>query len=468
METTATPRNVFISFLGTTNYKLVIYQWSKDEKSEPVRFIQEAILEHIAKDWTENDRIFIFYTKTNEENGNPGSYEKNWLNDGHVNDKYPIKDIERVGLCERLSKLKDRLGFKAKIEPVEVKEGFSEKDVWVTFDVVYSKLQKGDKIHFDITHAFRSIPMFASSLLNYAQYMLDVEVVSINYGAFEKLGPAYLVEKMPMEERIAPIVDMTNIVKLQKLTETATSIKEFGRIKKVSENLSPDLSTNSGSAVDEIAKAIKELDEAIQTSSVTTLKEGKIITRFKQNFKKSINSTKLQKAEKELLIKVNEELKGFVGENNYKNVEAAIDWTRGHEMLSQAATLAQEYIISYTNDVVRSLGFSNPYIEPNKKEDNKKRKLFREYIGSILGIDEKDLTNRKYEGKLASYPDLADKLFNLDFIKCLRIHYDDLRKTRNSLNHGNGDKTYDDLKNIFNKSYENCIHILHQYPLENE
>lgn len=470
MNTPENPRNVFISFLGTNNYKEVKYQWSNDNSlSSPVRFIQEAILERIAKDWTDKDRIYIFYTKGDEEKGTKGSYEYNWVNDGHVNDKNKdtIKDIERIGLCERLDNLKERKGFKAIIKPVEVKEGFSEKDVWETFDVVYSQLQKGDKIHFDITHAFRSIPLFASSLLNYAQYMLDVEIVSINYGAFEKLGSAYLVEKMPMEERIAPIVDMTNIVKLQKLTETATSIKEFGRIKKVSENLSPDLPTNSGSAVDEIAKAIKELDEAIQTSNITKIKGGQIIKNFRDNLD-SENIQRLKVAEIKILNKVDEELKDFTADDNYKNVEAAIDWTIKHEMLAQAATLAEEYTIYRSLDIVKKQGIPNPYVKVGQVENQKRIDKFRTYMGSILGIPEDDRNNRNYKEPLNFYSEFADNIFELDYIKEIRIAYKQLTKARNNINHGNGKFTYDELKQMIKQSYENCLNIMHNYPLENQ
>lgn len=452
-------RKVFISFLGTNNYLQTRYKWSDGTLSSPVRFIQEAILEKIAKDWTAEDRIFVFYTE-----GEEGSYKLNWLNNGQTrfNEKdTKDQEIEKVGLEQRLNEL----NFNAKVEGVAIPEGFSEEDVWEIFNIVYGKLKENDQIFFDITHAFRSIPLFASTLFNFAQYMLGVEVVSVNYGAFEKLGPAYKVKDFPINERVAPIVDMTNIVRLQKLTETATSITEFGRIKKVSESLKESKSDILETAVVDISNAIKELDEAIQTSSISKLKKGTIIIRFKNNLKKSVKSQNLQKPEQELLKKVDEELKNFVSEDNYKNVEAAIDWTIKHEMLSQAATLAQEYLISYTVDVIKQHGIINPFVQEGHKEDNKKKKQFRDFIGSILGIDEKDIENRCFMGKLADYPDLVDKVFEVDFINDLRIHYDVLRKTRNSLNHGKGDKSYDELKSAFDDAYTKCLDVIHKYPL---
>ena len=192
-------RNVFISFLGTNNYLQTRYKWSDGTLSSPVRFIQEAILEKIAKDWTAEDSIFVFYTE-----GEEGSYKLNWLNNGQTrfNEKdTKDQEIEKVGLEQRLNEL----NFNAKVEGVAIPEGFSEEDVWEIFNIVYGKLKENDQIFFDITHAFRSIPLFASTLFNFAQYMLGVEVVSVNYGAFEKLGPAYKVKDFPINVSLDPL-----------------------------------------------------------------------------------------------------------------------------------------------------------------------------------------------------------------------------------------------------------------------
>ena len=91
-------RKVFISFLGTGNYLQTHYELN-GEKSAPVRFVQEALISFLCKDWTENDRIFIFCTK-----GAEGSETKNWFDNGHtkVNED---AEIEKIGLEHRLRNL---------------------------------------------------------------------------------------------------------------------------------------------------------------------------------------------------------------------------------------------------------------------------------------------------------------------------------------------------------------------------
>jgi len=453
-------RNVFISFLGTNNYLQTRYQWNEEKPSRPVRFIQEAIISRIAKDWTADDRIFIFYT-----DGDDGSYKLNWLDNGQTrfNEKEEKeKEIEKIGLQHRLNDLH----LNAQIEGDIIPEGFSEDDVWNMFNIVYKKLKPYDKIYFDITHAFRSIPLFASSLFNFAQYMINVEVVSVNYGAFEKLGPAYKVKEMPIEQRIAPIVDMTNIVKLQKLTETATSITEFGRIKKLSEFI-----RQSNSSIDEflekITEAVEKLDEYIQTANIKNLKDGKVINQFKQYYKKARKN--LSEPEKILMNEIMNAINDFVPENSYKNVEAAIEWTKKHEMISQAATIAQEYMISYMVDYAKLNKIDNPYLKMSVEEKTNLRKdkkvFFREFVGSVLGMSESDVNTNNFQGYLNIYEDTTLSLLGLDFTKALRPHYDTLRNVRNSLNHGKGNKTYDELKTELNESYTNCLEVIHQYPI---
>ena len=189
-------RKVFISFLGTNNYVECCY--SNDEHY-PVRFIQETLIRETCKDWTTNDHIYIFCTTDAET--------RNWVDNGQDG---TTDDIEKIGLESRLNGLKLSVPF----EKIWIPEGFLEDDIWAIFDTVYKNLQKDDEIYFDVTHAFRSIPLFSTVLFNYSRFMIGTTVVSIKYGAFEKLGSAFEVKKKPLKERgVAPIVDLTNVIR---------------------------------------------------------------------------------------------------------------------------------------------------------------------------------------------------------------------------------------------------------------
>ena len=207
-------RKVFISFLGTNNYVLCKYTID-DVMSKPVRFVQEALIEQTCKDWTETDKILIFCT-SKESTGENGSKETNWLDSGQ---EKIYDESEKIGLQHRLQDLQTRIGLKPQIEQLDIEAGFSEEEIWDIFNTVYSKLQPHDQIYFDVTHAFRSIPLFSVVLFNYSKMMIGTQLVSIMYGAFEKLGPAFKVRELPLDERVAPVIDLTNIARLQEYNQ---------------------------------------------------------------------------------------------------------------------------------------------------------------------------------------------------------------------------------------------------------
>ena len=60
-------RKVFISFLGTGNYVNCKYQYPDGEISAPVRFIQEALINKLCQNWSDDDRIFILCTEASQK-----------------------------------------------------------------------------------------------------------------------------------------------------------------------------------------------------------------------------------------------------------------------------------------------------------------------------------------------------------------------------------------------------------------
>ena len=118
-------RKVFISFLGTNNYVLCKYSIGGID-SKPVRFVQEALIEHLCQEWTEKDRIFIFCT-SKDTTGENGSKEINWFDNGQTKIS---DDSEKIGLKHRLQDLKKQMGLCTPIEQFDIEAGFSEEEIW--------------------------------------------------------------------------------------------------------------------------------------------------------------------------------------------------------------------------------------------------------------------------------------------------------------------------------------------------
>lgn len=438
------PRKVFISFLGTNNYVQCRYDIN-GVASAPVRFVQEALIEYICKDWTEEDRIFIFCT-SKEKTGENGSKEINWYDNGQTR---ITEESEKIGLQHRLQDLQARIGLKAQIEEHDIEAGFSEEEIWNIFDTVYAKLQPDDQIYFDVTHAFRSIPLFSIVLFNYSKFMKSTRLVSIMYGAFEKLGPAYKVKEQPVDERIAPVIDLTNIARLQEYNQIASNLKDFGKVNQLKVAIASNQDYASDQTVRDLSNSISELDEYIATIDLKAIKSGKYIHKFRSNYKSIKKKKKLVKPISNILDELYKETADFVEEDNYCNIEAAINWTIRHDMLMQAYPLAEEYIIQRVVDMFADI-----------KPSDLTTKQFKMFVSSILGMPQIDFMARNWKEKLSEYPHVADDIADDNLIKKLRPKYDHIRRSRNSLAHGNGDIKYTQLKKGIPEIME-CINLLH-------
>jgi len=408
--------------LGTNNYVLCRYAMD-DVVSEPVRFVQEALIENLCKDWAEADRIFIFCT-SKESTGELGSKEINWLDNGQAR---ATDESEKIGLQHRLQDLQARIGLKPQIEQLDIEAGFSEEEIWDIFNTVYSKLQPRDQIYFDVTHAFRSIPLFSVVLFNYSKMMIGTQLMSIMYGAFEKLGPAFKVKELPIDERVAPVIDLTNIARLQEYNQIAGSQKGFGKVKQLKEAIASELADSSNQAVKDLCNSISELDEYIATINIKAIKAGKFISKFRNNYKNVKKKMALTKPLSNLLDELDRETVDFVGENNYRNIEAAINWTIKHDMLMQAYPMAEEYIVLRVADMFKDI--KPPQLSPKK---------YREFISGILGAPDEDFLSKSWRFCLADFPDVADELSDDFLIRELRPLYDPIRQSRNALAHANG------------------------------
>ena len=423
-------RKVFISFLGTNNYVQCRYDIN-GAVSEPVRFVQEALIEHWCKYWTEQDKILIFCT-SKETTGENGSKEINWLDNGQPR---VTEESEKIGLQHRLQDLQTRIGLKAQIEEHDIEAGFSEAEIWRIFDAVVAKLQTDDKIYFDVTHTFRSIPLFSIVLFNYSKFMMDTKLVSIMYGAFEKLGPAFKVKEQPVDARVAPVIDLTNIARLQEYNQIASSLKDFGKVKQLKEAIASYHEPASDQTIRNLAESIAKLDEYIATIDLKELKSGKFIQQFR-NYYKNIRKKKiLVKPISNILDELYKETEDFVEESSYRNIEAAINWTIKHDMLMQAYPLAEEYLI------LRVANMFEEFRPPRLSS-----KDYRKFISDLLGAPNDDFILKNWKYNLASFPDVADELSNDILIQELRPLYDPVRQSRNTLAHGNGAIKYNELK----------------------
>ena len=429
-------RKVFISFLGTNNYVETIYEFADGSKSRPVRFVQEALISAECKNWTNDDKILIFCTQKAEE--------KNWVNNGQ--DKIE-SDIEKIGLEQRL---KENYSIFNIVEKVNIPEGFSEKEIWSIFDIVYGKLEPHDEVYFDVTHAFRSIPLFSTILFNFSRFMIETDVISIKYGAFEKLGASFEVKKLPIEKRIAPIVDLTDIVHLQTLTRIADDFKTYGKTSGVGSIFE---TTNNDKQFNRLVLNLKngtsKLEEYILLKRVEQIQKGDFVDTINSGIRNIRKTNSLKQSQEIVLEEIEKSLSSFKVNGGDNNIVAAISWALKFNMIQQAYTLAQEYLISLATKKYKDKCFYSEIDDSIK---------WRNYMSSIMGLNSRDVKEKNFKHELAENLELTEYFFSLPEIKEIRTKYSIIANNRNILSHGKKsdlslEKFKKQLENNFNDAF---------------
>lgn len=413
------PRKVFLSVLGSSPYVPVRYfHGDKPAGNEPVlNFVQEANIFKNCLDWTENDYAYFFVTK-----GEKGSRIRNWdhpaqSNNEKISEKYH-------GLSHRL----DSLNLKFKYEPVDIKDGNTEKEIWEIFSTVFNKLKDGDELHFDVTHAFRSIPLLVMVLINYAKFLKNVKVEKIYYGAFESLGSPADVVKIPVEKRFVPVLDLTSLSELQDWTKAASDFVDFGSVKRITElteaqTLPLLLRTLDN---DEFVYQLKKLDLHLKSFVDNILLcRGEEIIRNQNGatINSLINSIKPDEIAplKPLLEKIAKSIAPYNEENQIKTGLKAVNWCINNNLIQQGLTILKETLVTI---VCEECGIDHL------------KYLNREIVGYAFKIINNNQPENKWDRTAKENLHLTRHIIEKSSI-ILKLHkeFDRIRHIRNDINH---------------------------------
>lgn len=338
---------LFLSFLGTSDYIPANY-YLNDMWKRNVRFVQEATIEFTCKHWNADDRIVFLLTDE--------AYEKNWLDNGHIDYK-TNQPKERKGLSTCLKELSVPLPS-ANITFVSIPIGNSVEQLYEIFEAIIKIINPGDSIYFDITHAFRSLPLLAIIILQYVKIVKDAELKGLYYGAFEVLGSAFEAQKIDLENRNVPIFDLTPFYSLIDWTIAVNNFKEFGRaeslLKTTERELLPMIKMGDKEQkkiygqMRGLISRIKGCLLDIRTCRGKVIKDldGSDILRTITEFEGFYLPAMIP-----LMEIVKESLHPFDQPNPQKkevrNGWAAIDWCIKHNLVQQGFTLLREFMICY-------------------------------------------------------------------------------------------------------------------------
>ncbi len=313
----------FISFLGAVPYEDTRYFFNNnpDLLAQPTSYVQEAIFEIELNTWQPSDKVFIF---TTEE-----AREKNYINRITRNKDNPM--IEGQGLENILGQLQKR-GLIGDYSAKLIRNGNSEEEIWEVFQTVFSEIEEGDELYFDITYGFRSLPMLGMVLLDYARALKNVTIKKLYYGNYEA-GRANRIEGELVH---APVLDLTPFARLQEWTSAAIIFLNGGNaepLARLTEEQNPEISDN-----------LREFTRAILTCRGIQLAEVIDISFFKSHVADNLASP-IAAQLRPLLEKTKEKLAPFESKN-LNNGLHAVQWCIDNGLVQQGYTFLQETIVS--------------------------------------------------------------------------------------------------------------------------
>lgn len=414
----------FIAFLGTNPYLECSYYFS-DPGAEfyPTRFVQVSLIRHLlmTEKLDENSQILILVTEE--------AKKRNWADD-RDREGNPL-----TGLENSLLQLKVQLEEQGRTLPryhlAEIPEGKSESELWAIFNTIAGKIQDGDHLFFDITHSFRSLPMLALVVLNYLRVVKSVTIEKIFYGAFETLGSIREVSIKPVEERNAPIFDLTPFVDLLQWTTAADHFIRTGNTMLMTEltrrKTQPLLQLSRGQ--NEAAATLLTLSKSLSnfTKDLLTVVGPKLpndVFQVKTNLEKARAHAEELPPLANLFDKILQEFSQTQPPQQIvENTNQLIEFCFKHGLIQQGYTLLDENLITYG-----CLRFGLDY------QKAKYRKLFT----SALEISAKSIPEEKWRLQNgwdeAEQHSIIERISSADVSSLIDLRAQ-IAPKRNALNH---------------------------------
>ncbi len=429
-------RKVFISVLGTNHYVEARYYCGLKQTGKELvtRFVQEQLISNICKQWGREDRIFMLLTEDAKKN--------NW--------KSPAQKGNKKGEYIGLEEIVASIGLNCKCEEIPIPDGFSELEIWEIFEETFSRLNECDEIYFDITHAFRSIPMLIMVLINYAKFLKNVEIKSISYGAFEKLGPAYKVEnEIDVENRFVPITELISFSALQDWTNAANNFISLGNADKLYELAKNDIkpfaveykgANESFNSLNQVINKLPDFISNIETCrgiDIVTNNLGALLNKNLDNINEQFISPL-----NPILKKIEEKIYPFKNENNLINGFNAVRWCIDNNLIQQGFTILQENMISLILDEVQ--------LETESL-------INRNIISAAYKICTNNILEKDWKGDAREHPSITMKILSeSSLINILAKDYSIITDLRNDMNHSgyrNNPVSAKKLKSILSERY---------------
>lgn len=334
-------RKVLLSFLGTGSmeskkereYKTVNYH-IEDKDLGDYPFVSAAL-----KKYYDADKVILVgtvhsmweevYRWFSEEN-NIGLDEDAWAEIAEVcENANSTTDL----VIPHQEKIEQAIGNGAKI--VLIRYGINEREIKENIDIILGLqqyLEQQDELIVDVTHSFRSLPMFMMNLLIYLKNVCpkQIRISHIHYGMME----------MIRELGHAPIIDLRHIMDVNDWITGAYSFSEFGNAYKIA-----DLVADQDKSV---SNMLNEFSDLMNLNHLHDI----------QNISQRLSSIKNKKYETLLpQLTINPIVNSFVNRFSIQGGTQALfqlkvaKWQLEHRKYAQAILTITEAIVTYVCEI---------------------------------------------------------------------------------------------------------------------
>lgn len=404
------------SFLGNMNYNEIVYH-TPSGKTIRDKYAQMAICDYLLESY---DKINIKIFLTESARG------KNW------------ESNESEGLSQKLLDLdKDKISIKS----IAIPENQDEQANWQLFHILLSEIQENERIYFDMTYGYRSIPFISFIVLQYARNLKNLSFGGLLYA---------MVDPQKGE---AIINDLSEMMKLTNWADGVNQYVRTGNAKLISSLVSQEMQVHKNSSNQEDAGEIETLQNISKqmnniNENFETVRSEKIIDELHKLrtmiHNLSFSKSSYLKALVPIIDKVKDKLDGF-GENQASQIKFIINWCIEHGLYQQAYTFLLEFIIS---------GFCN-LLKRNKYKFNN-----RNIVQSTIQVIQNDYPEKDWKVSKKNKSHIRSIIRNgqLNPYKKYFNAYVQLNKDRNDINHGGVNK--------FNNRFEDFERRINRYKKE--
>lgn len=461
---------VLISFLGVNsrNYWPANYLFmdgTKDVTPSGVpdgKVISSSFIAKALKEYYSIDKLILIGTAHS-------MWEEVYLRIGTSESIMDEKVWERLSMkCESSNHLQDNLDDDD-IKEIEKRLGGGSKVIIIKYgldneEIAYNtkkilniekSLNSGDKIYLDITHSFRSLPIYLMNCLIYLKNVSskNITIESISYGMLD-VSKEYHSEKKNAKgefcEFYTPVVELKKLMEVQDWITGAYNFKEFGNTYKLSELLKKDRTGNYTT----IANAIKRFADVKNLNYLKEFRSGI------SNLMPLCNRNNLPELGKEIIAPVMEKFTNRFPQNLKQSTfqYRMADWHYKHYNYGFALTVLIEAIVTYCCELYFSDTSDKEQLEYNiNSKDN--RDLIKD---ALNGINNEEINHDKMvdyiNDILKTYIDFSYDESNYGIFKS---NWSTANKDRNNIVHNKmGDKHYSDVITDLEKNIEYFRHYI--------